>query len=391
MIGAVAACAQSDELLTFGAGENVEDASTSGTFVPTDAATPDAVAVGDASETLSVCASSECPDPYTTCPTTSGLLPRYKCSTNLRNDRENCGRCGNSCSVQAPSSVRLECIEGECKALCPMGRVDCNGVIDDGCEADPLTDEKNCGACGRACADGVSCIDGTCGCPTGKVECGGKCVDLTTDDANCGACGFACASNQPDAKAPPTNMYYGCGSGTCNTLKCAPSAMGWADCNGDLADGCELPLGAKDSAGYNDPNNCGGCGVVCKPNQKCFATLSTTTKCQCDSGQTVCGPGACADLQSDPNNCGSCGYMCGGLPGSAQGLHTTCERGRCGFACDDGKSDCNGMIDDGCEADVLRDPRNCGGCGITCDIASGQPCVNGMCVTEPCDAGGVVK
>lgn len=378
-IASAASCAENERDLFFGAGENTDGGSSSGSFATPDAATPEVS--GDASTPLALCVSSECPAPYATCPSFTGL-PRYKCSTNLLTDRDNCGSCGNSCAVQAPSSVRLECVEGECTALCPMGRLNCNGVIDDGCETDPLTDAKNCGGCGLACAPGVECIEGSCGCPPGQVACNGKCVDLTSDDANCGACGFACAANPPDAGTPPDQMFYGCGSGTCRTLKCQ---AGRGDCNDDLSDGCEVSLTAKDANGFNDPNNCGGCGIVCAPNEKCFQVFGQgAIKCQCPTGQTICGAGSCANLQTDINNCGSCGYRCGGIPPYGQGLHATCERGRCGLACDDGKSDCNGNIEDGCETDLLRDPRNCGGCGVTCDVAAGQPCVNGVCVTQEC-------
>lgn len=382
---AAASCGQEERLLVFGAGG--EDAGASpGSFGTPDAASLEAG--DDAGPSLALCASAECPAPYATCPSSSGTLPRYKCSTNLASDRDNCGECGNSCAVQAPSSVRLECVEGQCTALCPLDRLNCNGVIDDGCETNPLTDPKHCGGCGLACAPGVACIDGTCGCPPGKVACNGSCVDLASDDAHCGACGVDCTSNQPDAASPPDNMFYGCGNGTCNTLKCRGS---WANCNGDLSDGCEVNLAARDASGFNDPNNCGGCGVVCAPGKKCFEIFGTgTVKCQCPAGETVCGAGSCADLQSDPNNCGSCGYRCGGIPPYGQGMRATCDRGRCALACDDGRSDCNGNIEDGCEADLLRDPRNCGGCGISCDVAAGQPCVNGACVTEECE-GGVTK
>jgi hypothetical protein len=36
---------------------------------------------------------------------------------------------------------------------------------------------------------------------------------------------------------------------------------------------------------------------------------------------------------------------------------------------------------------VSSDPRNCGACGVRCDLSIGQPCVDGACLEAPCDTG----
>ena len=97
-IASAASCAQNERDLFFGAGE-IADGGSSGSFATPDAATPEPS--DEASTPLALCVSSECPAPYATCPSFTGL-PRYKCSINLLTDRENCGSCGNSCAVQAP-------------------------------------------------------------------------------------------------------------------------------------------------------------------------------------------------------------------------------------------------------------------------------------------------
>ena len=40
----------------------------------------------------------------------------------------------------------------------------------------------------------MSCNDGTCACPSGKIECDGTCVDTPKDEDNCGSCGNKCPS-----------------------------------------------------------------------------------------------------------------------------------------------------------------------------------------------------
>jgi hypothetical protein len=64
-------------------------------------------------------------------------------------------------------------------AGCPVGFEDCDGDATNGCEADLMRDEANCGACGTVCggapsADAV-CGAGTCGlgCVVGTFDCDG--------------------------------------------------------------------------------------------------------------------------------------------------------------------------------------------------------------------------
>ncbi|RYZ09924.1 MAG: pectate lyase [Myxococcales bacterium] len=57
-------------------------------------------------------------------------------------------------------------------------------------------DAKNCGSCGKACANQQECNGGKCEC-TGDLElCSNACVNTETDEKNCGSCGKACSSGQ---------------------------------------------------------------------------------------------------------------------------------------------------------------------------------------------------
>ena len=53
-----------------------------------------------------------------------------------------------------------------CTLSCLMGYADCNADLSsgssDGCEVDTVTDPAHCGACGRVCRDGESCVAGSC-------------------------------------------------------------------------------------------------------------------------------------------------------------------------------------------------------------------------------------
>src|SRR5687768_1746825 len=73
----------------------------------------------------------------------------------------------------------LFCHSGDCAA----GESVCGGVC-----SNPMTDRDNCGRCGNSCGDGMVCTSGTCveGCPGGQASCGGVCVDTQTDEMNCG-------------------------------------------------------------------------------------------------------------------------------------------------------------------------------------------------------------
>ncbi|HEY7371411.1 MAG TPA: protein kinase [Polyangia bacterium] len=92
-------------------------------------------------------------------------------------------------------------------AVCYQGFQDCNGDSGDGCETSVRTDPDNCGACGRKCPP-LAHAERGCGdvctiwrCAPGHRDCNGVVADgcevSTADDAaNCGACGHACAARQ---------------------------------------------------------------------------------------------------------------------------------------------------------------------------------------------------
>lgn len=334
---------------------------------------PDA-ALPEASAPLTMCNVYQCPAPYATCPDKSGV-----CNTNLQNDVEHCGACDVKCPAEAAGlDAFFICADSQCRMLCQQNRADCDHLVDNGCEAALDSDAANCGACGAACAAGEICWQGACGCPPGQTLCGKECVRLTNDEKNCGACGNACDSASPDT------VGWSCGEGVipdgagllCVNSKCQTKCQtGRADCNGSFCtDGCE-------AATTDDPKNCGACGKACTDAQICRESA-----CLCDPGQTLCSF-SCVDLQSDVRNCGACGNVCPG--GDAETGNPICVLGRCSYLCSVGYADCDGRLENGCEVDTTLDPQHCGACDTQCDLAGGQPCIAGKCLTGPCE--GVVK
>lgn len=100
----------------------------------------------------------------------------------------------------------------------------------------------------------------------------------------------------------------------CNGSVVAPEpgeCGGAGTCNGQTTTGCDAP--AISCAGecvdpLNDPEHCGGCGVVCADVQ-CVAGDCQYPIDVCPEGLSACGP-SCHDLSNDPLNCGACGEAC---------------------------------------------------------------------------------
>ncbi|MBL8600508.1 MAG: hypothetical protein JNK72_01145 [Myxococcales bacterium] len=118
------------------------------------------------------------------------------CETSLVSDTRNCGGCGRLC---VRNNAVPSCVAGACAiAACTGGFGNCNSLDADGCETSLVSDNLNCGACGRACGPGTACSNGTCAsvCTGGTTFCAGACVSLQTDLRNCGACGNVCAAGR---------------------------------------------------------------------------------------------------------------------------------------------------------------------------------------------------
>ncbi len=345
---------------------------------------PDSGAEAAAPEpgSVAMCPVTTCTLPWATCSSSE-----FPCSTDLANDRDNCGGCGIRCGDRAglvnPTSLAENwwCVDGQCTFGCSNSATsarmaNCDGDPTNGCEADVDGDVNNCGDCGLKCPSGELCFKGQCNDPCTLAgmpdKCGGQCTNLLTDDRNCGACGTACDPTGPGAPLLPADMFYGCSGGTCGKRK--SHLANRRDCNNDPSDGCEVTI--------HTDEHCGGCNDACPAGKRCLLSNGKYA-CECEDDRlTLCGV-FCADLDSDVENCGGCERACPGLklPHSV----ATCTFGICSSQCTTDYADCDGLADNGCEVNTRIDNRHCGACGNAC--SPGQVCSGGKCLVAPCDAG----
>ena len=102
------------------------------------------------------------------------VAPLVACNMMLacvdpRFDPDNCSGCGMACPAAA-NGARV-CNGGACGFSCNKGFLDCDGAANNGCETNVLgNDRVNCGACGKVCGVGTSCVAGVC---TKAAACGG--------------------------------------------------------------------------------------------------------------------------------------------------------------------------------------------------------------------------
>ncbi len=299
------------------------------------------------------------------------------CETNLSNDPDNCGVCGHRCVTQNGTA---SCVNGACAvAKCDAGFTDCNGDASDGCETNTAFDPQNCKTCGNACVPTpgaqAQCTNGVCfekACAIGFMDCNNNSQDacetnLGNDATNCGYCGNTCKIPHASAK---------CNGGKCLVDQCD---TGWANCDGNGANGCETQLDS-------DSQNCGACGRACVTSGTSSATcIAGACYAVCDAGAGDCShptaptadDGCETATGTDPDNCGLCGNVCS-VPSGTPG----CSAGVCTIAnCPADTGDCDGDVQNGCETDLLTDADHCGSCARACSgtNTTARACAAGLC------------
>jgi uncharacterized protein DUF5648 len=120
-------------------------------------------------------------------------------------------------------------------------------------------------------------------------ECDGTCVDLANDPTNCGMCGRTCVLQHGQAVCSGGD----CALGACDT--------GYADCNADLADGCELL-------------------VTCVDGDACATSCQSQGTLDCAD---ACTPSCVAPAESCNAADDDCNAACdeGPVPGCRVGVH----------------------------------------------------------------------
>jgi len=214
------------------------------------------------------------------------------------------------------------------------------------------------------------------GCQAGRDCCADKCIDTTKEVTNCGGCGTTCPT--PANTTMKCELDTATGRGACKVASCT---AGWADCNGNAADGCEQDV-------FTTLANCGGCGTACTiANGTGVCEMGVCKVATCTTGFGNCDGAATNGCEQQLNtvaHCGACGTACS--PANAAG---DCSTGTCKTGtCNTGFGNCDGLDGNGCEINLQTNIDNCNTCGNKCPGTAGAPaCVAGVCKLSSCTAG----
>ncbi len=312
------------------------------------------------------------------------------CEADLTTDVTSCGSCGLACPA---GSI---CMNGQCG--CPAGLEDCDGNPVNGCEAATQTDPQHCSACGVVCGPNQICADGACACAVAFDDCDADpdngCEASLQSVTDCAACDLACGANMVCAGGTCTcevgfldcsGIAPGCESSAISPTSCGACDVvcGGGDvCNGvACADDCEPGQTPCDSACVDlltSTLHCGACAAAVGPNQSCAAGVP-----ECDVGWADCtaGAGCETSLLGDPQNCGGCGLDC--KPGSVCVQSAcVCAAGTpndCGADCRVCCTDADCADGDGCTTNVCApDGMGCSNPGC---LGSTQCCSQIACQT----------
>jgi hypothetical protein len=247
-----------------------------------------------------------------------------------------------------------------CDGACPDGQNPCTGLCVDG---------RSLNFCGPSCtpcptsANGKASCDGqTCDlqCDAGFHKCGSNCVS-DNDPQNCGSSCTKCSSNH---RTP-----------TCANQVCAGAcAGGFADCDGDPANGCETDLSKN--------GNCGACNTTCASGSSCTGKRCVVDcvpkNCSANCGQT--GRQECVNEVLQPCSVKNL-ECCAGLECSK--CRTCNANGKCEGGCPSNQT-CN--TSNACVPNC--DPECCGKSGTSCSNGVELTCINGRKTqTKPCASG----
>jgi hypothetical protein len=286
------------------------------------------------------------------------------------------GPAARVCTVAngAPACNAGRCAVGSCAGT--FG--DCDDTAANGCETDLATSVMHCGTCGRACsfanATGA-CVMGACAvtrCNEGFADCDGNpangCeVRLRDTASHCGACGTACAR---------TNAEGVCRGGACALGACR---TGFGDC--DMNSRQRL----RDAPRHTSPTAAPAAPPAPPPTRRRPASTAPAPS----GAATRASPTATTARQrlrgrprTSAASCGSCGNACNLANATA-----SCVAGACAVArCNEGFADCDGNAANGCEVDLQSDALSCGACGRACVVPNaGAVCRAGRCERSSCN------
>ncbi|MCX7944268.1 MAG: hypothetical protein N2746_07160 [Deltaproteobacteria bacterium] len=228
-----------------------------------------------------------------------------------------------------------------------------------------------------------------------------------------------CASNQCIYEYKEIDCEYGCENGMCKNCtpdclnkQCGDDGCGgscgncndnaycseyrckcykaYGNCDNDWENGCEVDL-------ESDVNNCGECNNVCEADKSitiCYDKICKIKSCEYPYGD--CNgeySDGCEEELTSVSHCGSCENDCTkkgwDRVSEYRCIPTVIDEYVCDISmCELNYANCNNKSEDGCEAYIIGDVKNCGRCGNVCDADKMNvvtpSCKNGSCDYDKC-------
>ncbi len=325
-----------------------------------------------------MCIATECPSPFATC-SVFGTLPTYQCSTNSRTIP--------TTAVSAVMPLRRRrlsytrnCSNGACIPLCQDGYSDCNAVPEDGCESDPKADSANCGICGHACRRRRASTGMRMSSRNDRLRgnlrrhLGGRrqlrCMRLPVRGQS--ADQRRRSAQQHVLRLPSRPVHDAA------LLPRRQRLLGRLQ---RRREGRWL----RGRSVQPNLDNCGNAGISAIRPSNVSGRKRRGMDCQCKNGKHL--RSGRVRMRRSRERSDELRLLRVLLPRREQRRRDVQPRAPRGQA-PAGTCGLQRSLDDGREVDLRFDPRSCGSCGTTCDIAAGQPCVDSRCLTKACDADG---
>lgn len=230
---------------------------------------------------------------------------------------------------------------------------------------------------------------------TYPTHCGNGELDGDESTTDCGGSCKGCDIGQicnvaRDCEGPPIEdpAFVICDKESRCALSCPP---GKSDCNSRGVDGCEIDI-------LTSLLHCGECNEKCDlahAADQCMSgncLIKTEEANQgCDLNYANCNlddrDGCEVNLLTDPKHCGACeGAACSDEKGAA-----SCKAGTCAIECEDDYENCDkDAAANGCEIHTAANVDHCGSCGKICETNGDDWsafCVEGDCGQTQCPTG----